>query len=159
MRNFSPAGYAKQLAEAYPKTKEFVVEVVDNDGALTIHVENVDGITIGMFDSGLDGNADPTELNELAGQLVVELRKLGRTAAFHVEETQYNYDMTRDEFVENPTGEETGDITGNRVFVFYEDDKPRFRVEIDDFGHVLAALNRLVQKIVPTFVFPVTNKV
>lgn len=76
------------------------------------------------------------------------------------ETKQYNYDQTTDEFIENPTGDESGNVTGNRVFVSYEDgipdefNPPRFKVEIDDFGCVLAAFNRLVQKITPTFVFP-----
>lgn len=67
---------------------------------------------------------------------------------------QYNYDQNTDEFVLNVTGKESGDITGNRVFVSYEMDTPRFKVEIDDFGNVIAAFNRLIKKFIPTFVFP-----
>jgi len=68
---------------------------------------------------------------------------------------QYNYDQSADEFVENPTGEETWNITGNRVFVSNpHGDGYKFKVEIDDFGDVLAALDRLVMKFIPTFVFP-----
>ncbi len=77
---------------------------------------------------------------------------------------QYNYNQNLDEFVENPSGEETGETTGNRVFVSEEDEDEdedgtlRFNVQIDDLPHVLAALNRLVQKLIPTFVFPSTAK-
>ena len=74
---------------------------------------------------------------------------------------QYNYDASKDEFVENPSGAETGNITGNRIVVLNEGSPAqpdlRFRVQIDDFGNVLAAANRLVQRLVPTFVFPTTQ--
>ena len=72
---------------------------------------------------------------------------------------QYNYDQVEDEFVENPTGVETGNITGNRVFVTTEiDGTKRFRVEIDGFGDVIGAMNRLIKRLVPTFIFPNTQK-
>ena len=67
---------------------------------------------------------------------------------------QYNYDQSTMEFVANPTGEETGNITGNRVFVTGKGAETRFKIEIDDFGHVVGALNRLIQQFIPTFQFP-----
>ena len=71
---------------------------------------------------------------------------------------QYNYDQAQDEFVENASGVEEGSITGNRVFVTKDDfdGTLRFRVEIDDFGNVLASFNRLTQRLIPTFKFPNT---
>ena len=69
---------------------------------------------------------------------------------------QYNYDQDADEFFENPSGNETGSITGNRVWITSENPL-RFRIEIDDFGYVIAAFNRLVQRQTPTFIFPVTK--
>ena len=53
--------------------------------------------------------------------------------------------------LKNPSGIETGSITGNRVFVTGTGAETRFRVEIDDFGHMIAALNRLVRKHLSTF--------
>jgi hypothetical protein len=47
---------------------------------------------------------------------------------------------------------------GNRVIVNMDGDLPRFKVEIDDFGCVMGALCRLVQRIVPTFQFPEVEK-
>lgn len=70
---------------------------------------------------------------------------------------QYNYNSDLDEFVENPSGKETDqDITGNRAWIVTETlaGVPRFKVEIDDFGCVIAAFNRLVQRLIPTFRFP-----
>lgn len=68
---------------------------------------------------------------------------------------QFNYDMVSDEFIENLTGVEEGDITGNRVFItFSHGQSPRYKIEIDDFGCVISALNRLVKKIQPNFIFP-----
>lgn len=65
---------------------------------------------------------------------------------------KYSYDPVRDEFVIG------AEVTGNRVYVTREDAEGtlRFRVEVDDLPHVLGALNRLVQKLIPTFRFPVT---
>jgi len=75
------------------------------------------------------------------------------------ENMRFNYDQDQDEFVPNPLGLESGNLTGNRVFLAPEDDQGtiRFTVEINDFGHVIAALNRLVQKVIPKFVFPETK--
>jgi hypothetical protein len=64
---------------------------------------------------------------------------------------QYNFNQNTQEFEPNPTGEETGNVTGNRVFVTGKGAETRFHVEIDDFGHCIAALNRLVLKFIPTF--------
>lgn len=65
---------------------------------------------------------------------------------------QFNFDMKTGEFVENPSGKETGDdITGNRVFVTGSGPETRFRVEVDDFGCVMAAVNRLIRRFIPTF--------
>ena len=70
---------------------------------------------------------------------------------------QYNYNMHTDEFEPkpdhlSPEEWETGNITGNRVFVTKEAELgPRFRVDIDDFGSVVAAMNRLVRWCIPTF--------
>ena len=64
---------------------------------------------------------------------------------------KFEYDVETDEFVAAKIPEENG----NRVTVTMEDELgPRFHVEIADFGHVLAALNRLVLRFTPTFVFP-----
>lgn len=71
---------------------------------------------------------------------------------------QYNFVQGKDEFVVNPSGEEHGDITGNRVFVTGKGSDTRFNIQIDDFGDVLAALNRLIVKFIPTFVFPKTKE-
>ena len=70
---------------------------------------------------------------------------------------QFNYDLKQNEFVENPSGVELGDITGNRVFVDGEGSSTRFRVEIDDFGSVIGALNRLIKRMNPHFIFPQQN--
>jgi hypothetical protein len=72
---------------------------------------------------------------------------------------QFNYDMKRGEFVENPTGEESGNITGNRVFVQGEGSSLRFQVEINALGNVIGALNRLIKSINPDFIFPQKNKI
>ena len=63
---------------------------------------------------------------------------------------KYHYDETVDEFV---PGEADG---GNTVTVTVSGETvtPRFAVQIDDFGYVLAAFNRLVVRHVPTFEFP-----
>lgn len=64
---------------------------------------------------------------------------------------KFEYDVETDEFVAAKIPEENG----NRVTVTIEGELgPRFHVEIADFGHVLAAFNRLVLKFIPTFVFP-----
>lgn len=70
---------------------------------------------------------------------------------------QFNYNSLYGEFFYNPSGGETGDITGNRVFVDGEGPLTRFRVEIDDFGSVIGALNRLIKRINPHFIFPQKN--
>jgi hypothetical protein len=67
---------------------------------------------------------------------------------------QYNYDMRRNEFVPCTPSQETGNITGNRVFVTKEDELLRFRIEIDAFGDVVDAMNRLILRLEPGFRFP-----
>jgi len=77
---------------------------------------------------------------------------------------QYNYDAASDEFVDYcarllGSREEIDNLTGNRVHVIPGDhpsDPMRYKVEIDDFGYVIAAFNRLMQRLVPTFIFPET---
>lgn len=74
---------------------------------------------------------------------------------------RYNYHSGLDKFIETNEATEyqnDDDITGNRVFVTKEDDEGtlRFRLEIDDLPHVIAALNRLVQDLISTFKFPET---
>jgi len=72
---------------------------------------------------------------------------------------QYNYDMKLGEFVANPSGVESGNITGNRVFVDGEgSSSARFKIEIDDFGSVICALNRFIKVINPDFIFTQKNK-
>lgn len=71
---------------------------------------------------------------------------------------QYNYNQASGKFVANPSGIEKGNVTGNRVFVSKEGELLRFKIEIDDFGCVIGALNELVQKLAPTFKFPRTRK-
>lgn len=72
---------------------------------------------------------------------------------------QYNYDLESGEFVENYSGYESGNLTGNRVFITNEgDDQIRYNIEIDAFGDVVGALNRLIQRLSPTFIFPKTRK-
>jgi hypothetical protein len=68
----------------------------------------------------------------------------------------FNFNNKTMEFEEKPSGMslenwETGDISGNRVFVTGMGAETRFRVDINDCGHVIAAFNRLVRKFIPTF--------
>lgn len=73
---------------------------------------------------------------------------------------KYNYHQEQDEFCECPDESVSDFFTGNMVVVTTDEEGTiRFRVEIDAYGDVLAAFNRLVQKLIPTFVFPVTKVV
>jgi hypothetical protein len=67
----------------------------------------------------------------------------------------YIFDPKQDEFVEVVDFAELPG-GGNTVEVTDEDDEgtKRFKVEIDDLGHVIGALNRLVVKFYPNFKFP-----
>lgn len=68
---------------------------------------------------------------------------------------QYNYNMASGEFIENRSGKESGDVTGNRIFITDEGDgQTRYRIEIDAFGDVVGAMNRLIQRLSPLFIFP-----
>jgi hypothetical protein len=68
---------------------------------------------------------------------------------------KFNYDMSKDEFVEGV--EEKGNVTGNRVIVTKEGELLRFRIEIDAFGDVVDAMNRLILRLQPGFKFPRTQ--
>lgn len=77
----------------------------------------------------------------------------------------FYYNQKHSEFVES---EGTGEYdTGNSVSVTEVQDRPlgeigspslRFKIEIVDFGDVVGALDRLMQRLIPTFVFPETRK-
>lgn len=66
--------------------------------------------------------------------------------------TKFCYDQKRDEFVEVSPGQD--EPTGNRVVITGKTPNVRFNVQINGFGHVLAAFNRLVLKYIPTFQWP-----
>lgn len=67
---------------------------------------------------------------------------------------KFNYDLKWGEFVANPSGVESGTITGNRVFVSGEGSSAKFKIEINDGGNVMGALSRLIKSINPDFIFP-----
>jgi hypothetical protein len=63
---------------------------------------------------------------------------------------RFYYDEDVDEFVEGT--EDSGNvivITSN-----YIDGLSRYRVEIDDYGYMVAAVNRLIARETPGFAFP-----
>lgn len=70
---------------------------------------------------------------------------------------KFCYDQKTDEFIQ--VSETQEEPTGNRVFISGTSPEIRFKVEIDDFGHVLAALNRLVLQFIPTFKWPTQQEI
>lgn len=70
---------------------------------------------------------------------------------------KFCYDEKQDEFIEVSAGD--FESAGNRVIVSGKFPELRFKIEIDDFGYVLAAFNRLVKKLVPGFVWPAEKEI
>jgi len=63
---------------------------------------------------------------------------------------RFYYDEDVDEFVEGT--EDSGNVVV--ITPHYIDSLTRYQVEIDDYGYMLAAVNRLIARETPGFAFP-----
>lgn len=70
---------------------------------------------------------------------------------------KYCYDLKQNEFV--PVYNNDPEPNGNRVTVEGSHPNIRFKIEIDDFGHVVAALNRLMLEFIPDFKYPTPEEI
>ena len=68
----------------------------------------------------------------------------------------YFYNEHADEFVESD-GTGDGDINNKVTITRQVDGTMRYKIEIDEFGYCVAAMNRLIQRITPTFIFPLSS--
>lgn len=95
MVSFDPKAYALELKEERPEVKRMTVQVVDDDLCLVIKVLDEEGETIGFHDTGLDGDEDTTEADDLADELVEALQS-GRKSA-RVEAKRFDFDREPDD--------------------------------------------------------------
>jgi len=94
MLRFDPKAFAREIKDLRPELKRLTVQVADDDGRLVIRVNEEGGSTIGYHDTGLDGDDDPTEAEQLADELV-EALNAGRRAT-RVEAKRYDFDLEPD---------------------------------------------------------------